>query len=162
MGTYLGECDDDEDARYLKVLVAGVAQGLNVLDTAINYRCQRSERAVGRSIREIIDAGSARRDELVVCTKGGYVPLEGAPPESRDEYEAYLEKEYFSSSIMSRSDLVAGGHCIRPGFLSDQIERSRKNLAVDCNDLFYLQIPEQHLDSIDRKPFIPLMSYAFS
>ena len=162
MGTYLGECDDDEDARYLKVLVAGVAQGLNVLDTAINYRCQRSERAVGRSIREIIDAGSARRDELVVCTKGGYVPLEGAPPESRDEYEAYLEKEYFSSSIMSRSDLVAGGHCIRPGFLSDQIERSRKNLGVDCIDVFYLHNPEQQLDSIDRKAFIALMSDAFS
>lgn len=162
MGTYLGECDDDEDARYLKVLVAGVAQGLNVLDTAINYRCQRSERAVGRSIREIIDAGSARRDELVICTKGGYVPLEGAPPESRDEYEAYLEKEYFSSSIMSRSDLVAGGHCIRPGFLSDQIERSRKNLGVDCIDVFYLHNPEQQLDSIDRKAFIGLMSDAFS
>jgi aryl-alcohol dehydrogenase-like predicted oxidoreductase len=162
MGTYLGECDDDEDARYVKVLTAGVAQGLNVLDTAINYRCQRSERAVGRSLRRIIDSGSAKRDELVVCTKGGYVPLEGAPPESRDEYDAYLEREYFSPSIMSKGDLVAGGHCMRPGFLSDQIKRSRKNLGVDHIDVFYLHNPEQQLDSLDRKAFASLMSDAFT
>src|SRR5215213_5463172 len=48
MGTYLGECDDEEDARYALVMTAGIGRGLNVLDTAINYRCQRSERAVGR------------------------------------------------------------------------------------------------------------------
>ena len=162
MGTYLGECDDAEDARYVKVLVAGAAHGINVLDTAINYRCQRSERAVGRSLRQIMDSGSAGRDELVVCTKGGYVPLEGAPPESRDEYDAYLEKEYFSSSIMSKGDLVAGGHCMRPGFLSDQIARSRQNLGVECIDVFYLHNPEQQLDSIDRKAFMNLMREAFA
>src|SRR5829696_4234570 len=55
MGTYLGECDDQEDNRYVDVLTAGVSNGLNVLDTAINYRCQRSERAVGRALRNILD-----------------------------------------------------------------------------------------------------------
>jgi aryl-alcohol dehydrogenase-like predicted oxidoreductase len=162
MGTYLGECDDEEDARYVRILADGVAQGLNVLDTAINYRCQRSERAVGRSLREIIDSGSAKRDELVVCTKGGYVPLEGAPPDSRDEYDAYLEREYFSASIMAKGDLVAGGHCMRPGFLSDQIARSRKNLGVDRIDVFYLHNPEQQLDSLDRNTFATLMQAAFA
>ena len=83
MGTYLGECDDHEDDRYVKALSAGVTRGLNVLDTAINYRCQRSERAVGQALRRVIDKGLAKRDELVICTKAGYVPLEGAPPESR-------------------------------------------------------------------------------
>ena len=146
----------------MHVLTAGVTLGLNVLDTAINYRCQRSERAVGRSLRKIIDAGSAKRDELVICTKGGYVPLEGAPPESRDEYDAYLDREYFSPSIMSRNDLVAGGHCMRPGFLSDQIERSRKNLGVDRIDVFYLHNPEQQLDSVDRKTFMTRMTDAFT
>src|SRR5215217_88012 len=48
MGTYLGECDDEEDQRYVNVIEDGLSRGLNVVDTAINYRCQRSERAVGR------------------------------------------------------------------------------------------------------------------
>ena len=162
MGTYLGECDDEEDRRYVDVLTAGVSSGLNVLDTAINYRCQRSERAVGRALRKIFDSRIARRDEIVVCTKGGYVPLEGSPPESRSDYEAYLEREYFSSSVMSKSDIVAGGHCVTPRFLSDQVERSRANLGVDHIDVFYLHNPEQQLDSLDRARFTRSLTDAFS
>jgi aryl-alcohol dehydrogenase-like predicted oxidoreductase len=162
MGTYLGECDDDEDQRYVDVLAAGVSSGLNVLDTAINYRCQRSERAVGRALRKILDSGLAKRDELVVCTKGGYVPLEGSPPESRAEYDAYLEREYFSSSVMAKDDIVAGGHCVTPRFLADQIERSRNNLGIERIDVFYLHNPEQQLDSLDRSRFDRGIADAFS
>lgn len=162
MGTYLGDCNDREDDRYVEVLSAGMSKGLNVLDTAINYRCQRSERAVGRALREAIDSGVASRDEIVVCTKGGYVPLDGAPPSTRAEYDAYLEKEFFSTSVVSKSDLVAGGHCVRPRFLADQIERSRKNLGVDTIDVFYLHNPEQQLDGLDHTRFATVMSDAFT
>jgi aryl-alcohol dehydrogenase-like predicted oxidoreductase len=162
MGTYLGECDDQEDERYTSTLAAGIDRGLNLIDTAINYRCQRSERAVGRALKRTIDSGSASRDEIVVCTKAGYVPLESQPPASRDEYSAYLEAEYFSRSIMSRADLVAGGHCLRPRFIADQIERSRANMNVDCIDIFYLHNPEQQLDSLDRSQFGSVMRDAFA
>ena len=80
MGTYLGDCDDAEDARYVTVLSAGLKQGLNLVDTAINYRCQRSERAVGEAIRKAVSGGSVQRDELVIATKGGFIPLEGHRP----------------------------------------------------------------------------------
>ena len=162
IGTYLGECDDDEDRRYTKVVAEGARRGINLIDTAINYRCQRSERAVGRALRTIIDEGIASRDEIVVCTKGGYVPLEGTPPASRTEYDTYLEEHYFSPSIMSRTDVVAGGHCVRPRFLADQIERSRHNLGVDKIDLFYLHNPEQQLDSLDRSRFMATIDDAFA
>jgi aryl-alcohol dehydrogenase-like predicted oxidoreductase len=162
MGTYLGECDDTEDQRYADVLTAGVSSGLNVLDTAINFRCQRSERAVGRAIRKLLADGIADRDELIICTKGGYVPLEGAPPESRSDYDAYLDREYLSSSVMSKDDIVAGGHCVTPRFLADQIERSRQNLGVDRIDVFYLHNPEQQLDSLDRKRFTASITNAFT
>ena len=162
MGTYLGECDDGEDQRYVDVLTAGVSSGLNVLDTAINYRCQRSERAVGRALRKIFDEHIAQRDEIVVCTKGGYVPLEESPPESRSDYDAYLDREYFSASVMSKDDIVAGGHCITPRFLADQIERSRNNLGVESIDVFYLHNPEQQLDSLDRDRFTSSITDAFT
>ena len=162
MGTYLGECDDDEDQRYVDVLTDGVSSGLNVIDTAINYRCQRSERAVGRALQRILDSKVAERDEIVVCTKGGYVPLEGSPPDSRSDYEAYLEREYFASSVMLKSEVVAGGHCVSPRFLSNQIERSRSNLGVDRIDVFYLHNPEQQLDTLDREQFNRSIANAFS
>src|SRR5580765_6556386 len=66
MGTYLGDCTDAEDARYVTVLAAGLERGVNLIDTAINYRCQRSERAAGKAIRRAIDLGLVVRDEVVV------------------------------------------------------------------------------------------------
>ncbi len=162
MGTYLGECDDAEDDRYTQVLGEGIANGLNVLDTAINYRCQRSERAVGAALSNAIATGNAARDEVVVCTKAGYVPLDGAPPASREEYDSYLEKEYFATGVMTRGDVVVGGHCLSPQFLSNQIERSRTNLGVECIDIFYLHNPEQQLDKSDRKRFLEIITAAFA
>lgn len=162
MGTYLGECDNAEDERYVQVLGEGIASGLNLLDTAINYRCQRSERAVGAALNKAVTSGTALREEVVVCTKAGYVPLDGAPPVSRQEYDSYLEKEYFARGVMARGDVVGGGHCLSPRFLSDQIERSRANLGVECIDLFYLHNPEQQLDKIDRKRFLEVVTGAFA
>ena len=49
LGTYLGECDDAEDSRYTATVIAALDRGVNILDTAINYRCQRSERAIGEA-----------------------------------------------------------------------------------------------------------------
>src|SRR6476619_2835765 len=53
-GTYLGECEDAEDARYTATVIAALERGVNILDTAINYRCQRSERAIGEALRTTI------------------------------------------------------------------------------------------------------------
>jgi aryl-alcohol dehydrogenase-like predicted oxidoreductase len=162
MGTYLGDCDDAEDDRYVSLLAEGIRNGLNVLDTAINYRCQRSERAVGRAIKQVIGDGIAARDEIIVCTKGGYIPLDGNPPVSRSEYDAYLDAEYFAPGTMARNDVVAGGHCLRPQFIANQIDRSRNNLGVETIDLFYLHNPEQELDAFDRNRFNSLMRSAFT
>lgn len=161
MGTYLGECDDTEDQRYVDLIGAGISKGLNLIDTAINYRCQRSERAAGRALRKVFESGSASRSEVVVCTKGGYIPLEGQPPESRDKYTAYLTAEYFDRSVMTPADVVVGGHCLAPQFLSNQIDRSRANIGVACIDVYYLHNPEQQLDVLSRSDFLDLMREAF-
>src|SRR5262245_22920799 len=49
IGTYLGNNDDATDARYTQAVLRAVQLGINVIDTAINYRAQRSERAVGKA-----------------------------------------------------------------------------------------------------------------
>src|SRR5688500_12134766 len=146
LGTYLGECDDSEDDRYSAAVIHALGQGINLLDAAINYRCQRSERAVGRALRDAIESGTASREEIVVCTKGGYVPLDGQAPADRSEYDEYLTREYFSRGVMSPTDVVAGGHCLTPDFLANQLARSRENLGVEAVDIYYLHNPEQQLD----------------
>ena len=162
MGTYLGDCTDAEDARYVTVLAAGLERGLNLIDTAINYRCQRSERAAGRAVRRAIELGIATRDEIVVSTKGGYIPLEGEPPASRELYDRYLAAEYFDRGIIGTADVVSGGHSIAPAFLADQIRRSLANLGLESIDVYYLHNPEQQRAALDTARFKEALLGAFT
>jgi len=162
LGTYLGECDDSEDARYTAAISAALEKGVNLLDTAINYRCQRSERAVGTAIREAIAARIIKREEVVVCTKGGYIPLEGFPPTSKDAYREFLDAEYFERGVITPSEVVSGGHCLSPRYLEDQIERSRNNLGLDVIDIYYIHNPEQQLEAISRPDVLTVMRDAFA
>jgi aryl-alcohol dehydrogenase-like predicted oxidoreductase len=161
VGTYLGESDDATDEMYADAVRRALTSGVNTIDTAINYRCQRSERVVGRVLRELIDEGVVRRNEIVLCTKAGYVPLDGAPPATRADYEAYLDREYFAPGILQRSDLVGGGHALTPAFLLDQLRRSLRNLAVDAVDYFYLHNPEQQFASVSQAELRTRLRSAF-
>jgi aryl-alcohol dehydrogenase-like predicted oxidoreductase len=162
IGSYLGECDDAEDRRYCTTVVAALERGVNLIDTAINYRCQRSERAIGEALRVAMERSSLRREEFVVCTKGGYVPLDRTPPATKEGYRGFLQSEYFSRGIMTPDEVVAGGHCLTPRYLADQIDRSRRNLGVAALDLYYLHNPEQQLDVLGRPQFLDVLRAAFA
>jgi aryl-alcohol dehydrogenase-like predicted oxidoreductase len=161
VGTYLGDCTDADDAAYTDAVRVAIAAGVNVIDTAINYRCQRSERAVGRAMRECIANGAAARDEVVLCTKGGYVAFDDTPPASRQAYDAWLERELFATGLVAREELVRGGHCIAPKFLARQLARSRQNLGVEAIDLYYVHNPEEQLLGVDRATFTARLRAAF-
>ena len=160
VGTYLGPCTDAEDARYEAALLAALGSGCNIVDTAINYRCQRSERAVGRALASAIAAGIVQRDEVVVCTKGGFIALDGAPPATREAYDAYLERELFGRGVPRSDDLVRVGHSLSPAFLAHQIARSRENLGIETIDVYYLHEPERQLDTLAPDAFGAVLRHA--
>ncbi len=162
IGSYLGDCTDEEDERYRFSVLKAINSGVNVVDTASNYRCQRSERAVGLAVVEAIAAGDVRRDELVVCSKGGYVALDGQPPESRDAYEQWLHRVLFAPGILAPEDMVRAGHSIAPSFLAHQLAQSRANLGLSTIDVYYLHNPEEQLLTLDRDTFRLKMRAAFA
>lgn len=159
IGTYLGDPDDETDVAYADALRAAFRLGTNVVDTAINYRAQRSERAVGQALAAAIAAGEVARDEIVVCTKGGYLPFDGHYPTdpSRWFYEAYVK-----SGLLAPSDIVAGGHSIAPAWIAHQIDRSRANLGLDTIDVYYLHNPESQLASVPRTEVMTRIGRAFA
>ena len=65
--------------------MAAVLAGANVIDSAINYRFQRSERSVGMAVDELLRRGYSR-EELVICTKGGFLTPDGEMPADASEY----------------------------------------------------------------------------
>src|SRR3954454_5653894 len=80
LGTYLGGMSAEVDAAYEAAVLEAVRGGINFIDTSLNYRNQRSERAIGRAILKLTQPpGKADRDEWMVCTKAGYL-VRGATP----------------------------------------------------------------------------------
>lgn len=158
IGSALGAPSDEEDAAYDGALRRALELGVNHVDSAINYRCQRSERVIGRTLREIGSSGNT----VFVTTKGGYLPLEAPPPATKDEYRGYIQREYLDTGIIQAADLVAGGHCIAPGFLRNQVGRSIANLGVATIDIYYIHNPEQQLDAVSRDEFDNRMHDAFT
>jgi aryl-alcohol dehydrogenase-like predicted oxidoreductase len=110
----------------------------------------------------LIAAGEVRRDELVICTKGGYVALDGTPPASREHYEAWLDETLVAPGIVRRDDLVRAGHSIAPAFLDHQLAQSRANLRLQAIDLYYLHNPEEQLLGVDRATFRARLRAAFT
>ena len=78
IGTYLGGHDDVTDTLYREAVVRAVELGVNVIDSSINYRFQRSERSVGAALKELAHKGIAR-SEIVLATKGGFIPSTALP-----------------------------------------------------------------------------------
>ncbi len=161
MGSYLGDCTDEEDRRYETVARDALESGVNLFDTASNYRCQRSERSLGHAIEEAIAAGVVRRDELVICTKGGYVALDGEAPATREAYAQWLEDELVAPGILPRDAIARGGHSLATSFLAHQLEQSRSNLRVAAIDIYYLHNPEEQLLVVDREEMLTQLRSAF-
>jgi len=127
LGTYLGEPSDAADQAYTAAIEAGLHSGINVLDTAINYRHQRSERNIGTALKRLVEAGELHRDEVLVCTKAGYLSFDGDPPA---DPRGYFHREYVKTGVLNAKDLAGGMHCMSPAYLENQIERSRRNLGL--------------------------------
>jgi aryl-alcohol dehydrogenase-like predicted oxidoreductase len=157
IGTYLGQPDAKTDENYTAALVAAVEGGFNVIDTAINYRFQRSERSIGAALKQLA-AKKITREELILCTKGGYLTPDGSMPADSNEY---FFREYLQPGVFGANDIVAGSHCMTPRFLEDQLGRSLRNLGVDCIDVYYLHNPETQLGEVSRPDFLERVRDAF-
>jgi len=158
IGTYLGEPDEATDLGYRKAVAAAVEGGIHVVDTAINYRFQRSERSIGAALRDLVAKGFTR-DEIVLCTKAGFLTPDGEMP---DDPAAYFASEYIDRGILRPEDVAAGCHSMAPRYLADQLDRSLRNLGVACVDVFYLHNPETQLTEIPQDEFHRRIAEAFA
>ena len=135
MGTYLGAPDDATDVAVESAVAESVRRGVNVLDTAVNYRSQKAERALGRAVSALVEGGEAAREGLFVSTKGGYVTNDGDVP---GDFWEYVREQYVQRGVIGAGDISPGYHCMKISYLEDQLKRSLCNLDMECVDLLYL------------------------
>jgi aryl-alcohol dehydrogenase-like predicted oxidoreductase len=148
LGTYLGAEDARTDAGYEASVRVALGTAINVFDSAINYRGQKSERAIGRALAAAFGDGSAARDEVFVATKGGFLPHDADDPRPP---RRYFQEEF--AALAPAAAIAQGCHCMTPAYLRDQISRSRANLGLETIDLYYLHNPETQLGEVDRAEF---------
>jgi aryl-alcohol dehydrogenase-like predicted oxidoreductase len=67
----------------------------------------------------LISGGMVSRDEILIATKGGFIPYDHVPP--RDEH-AYFEQTFVMPGIITPNDVVADCHCMAPAYLKHQLE----------------------------------------
>ena len=157
IGTYLGNWDTQTDENYTEAITKFVESGGNVIDTAANYRFQRSERSIGAALKGLQEKGFAR-EEIFISTKGGYLPFDNEPPTN---VQKYFEENFVEKGIADFDDLVGGSHCMTPKYLQSQIDQSLENMRIDAVDLFYIHNPESQLQETDRYTFEARLAKAF-
>jgi aryl-alcohol dehydrogenase-like predicted oxidoreductase len=159
IGTYLGEPTPAQDERYQESVCCAIEHGINVIDSAVNYRHQRSERAIGAALRSAVAGGQASRDQLFVCTKGGFLSFDGQEPQ---DPAAYFYEKVIRSGLAREQDVAMGCHVMTPGYLRAQVAASLSNLGLECVDLYYLHNPETQMEAFGAPEFYVRLRKAFA
>ncbi len=161
LGSYLGETDARTDAGYQAAVKRAFELGCNVFDTAANYRMGRSEQNFGDAFAELQAQGKLSRSEIVVTTKGGYLPFENGMPRNQQEFQEYLNTTFVQPGICQLDDFVQGSHCMTPGYLQNQLDHSLRRLQLDCIDVYYLHNPESQFAEVPPAEFYARLAKAF-
>ncbi|MFB6242695.1 MAG: aldo/keto reductase [Halobaculum sp.] len=154
LGTYLGEPTEEDDERYAESVRTALDSGVNLIDTAVNYRAGRSERVVGEVLRE----SDVPRESVVVATKGGFVPFDGSRPEDPGRY---VRETFLDPGLVTAEALAHGSHAITPSFLDALLDRSLDALGLETVDCYYVHNPETQLAVRDREAVYDQLEAAF-
>jgi aryl-alcohol dehydrogenase-like predicted oxidoreductase len=160
IGTYLGEANEKTDILVKNAVKQSVLSGINVIDTAINYRAQKAERSVGKAISELIDEEKISRDQIFISSKNGYVTNDA---DVKQDFWEYVKNEYVQKGVVNEGDITSGYHCMTTAYLDDQLNRSLKNLGLDCIDLMYLHnAVEGQIKDVSKEKFLQNLKDVFA
>ncbi len=159
VGTYLGNPDNDTDVLVKEAIKKSVLHGINVIDTAINYRSQKAERSVGKAVLELIEEGKSKREELFISSKNGYITNDG---DVKEDFWQNIHNTLVRPGIIRSEDISSGYHCMTIPYLENQLKQSLKNLNMDCIDLIYLHnAAEGQLQDITKEEFMKKIGMCF-
>ena len=159
IGTYLGDPDSRTDQLVTNAVMQSILSGVNVVDTAINYRAQKAERSIGKALLELIEEQKISRDQIFLSSKSGYVTNDA---DVNLGFWEYVKEEYSKKGVIKEGDVTSGYHCMTQTYLSDQLDRSLKNLEIECLDLLYLHnAVEGQINDVSKDQFLENLKSVF-
>lgn len=159
LGTFRKEPYREENyvINYKEALKTAIANGINMIDTAINYRYQVSEEEIGETLAELFSEGKVQREGLVIASKAGFLPLEFPFP---DPYQ-WIASEVVDKGLATKEEIVIDQHCMSPAYLRWSVEKSLQNLGIETLDILYLHNPETQLGYVDKQTVYARIKEAF-
>ncbi|AXX93197.1 aldo/keto reductase [Malaciobacter molluscorum LMG 25693] len=160
LGTFNKEPYKEENYvfHYIEGVKEAIRNGINLIDTASNYRYGQSEKEIAIAIKELINDGEISREELIVCSKAGFIQLDYPFP--KNPY-TWIEDNIISKKLATREDIELDQHCMTPAFLEWSCKKSLNNLQLDSIDIYFLHNPEMQLISLGYKKFLKKIEKVF-
>ncbi len=162
MGEMRGEAGEEDSLLYRKAVEFLLKNGVNFIDTALNYRGMKSERDVGIALNSLLnEEKTIDRSEFIVSTKAGLLPGDidaGLPPPK------YREEVLLKEGIIEEKDLHPSGnffHILTPRYYEFAIEKSKKHLGLETIDIYYIHNPECSMDFCGKEKFYRKLFHLF-
>lgn len=160
LGTFNKEPYKEENYvfHYIEGVKQAVRSGINLIDTASNYRYGQSEKEIGEALKELIQNKEVTREELIICSKGGFIQLDYPFPENP---YSWIDENIIQSKLASAEDIEMDQHCMTPDYLEWSCKKSIKNLQVEALDIYFLHNPEMQLLKLGYTKFLKKMESIF-
>lgn len=150
LGTYNLEPYKEENYvfHYIESVKEAIRSGINLIDTASNYRYGMSEKEIGIALKELGD--EVKREELIICSKGGFIQLEYPFP--TNPYE-WIEENIIKKNLAKKEEIELDQHCMSPDFLEWSCKKSLENIGIQSFDIYYLHNPEIQFLRLGERAF---------
>lgn len=159
LGTYVKEPYKEENYlfSYKDAVKKAVQSGVNVIDTAINYRYQQSEKEIGEALKELFSEGVSR-ESLFISSKGGFIPLDFPFP--KNPYH-WIRDNIIKKGLAKEEEIILDQHCFSPKYIEYSCHQSLENLGIETLDLYFLHNPEMQLGYITYTELLDRLEAAF-
>ncbi len=152
IGTFNKEPYKEENYlfHYIEGIKQAVRSGINLIDTASNYRYGESEKEIGIALQELFASDEITRENIIVCSKGGFIQL--SYPFPKNPYE-WINENIINANLALAEDIELDQHCMTPDFLEYSCKKSLENLQLSCLDIYFLHNPEMQLTRLGKEAF---------
>lgn len=159
LGTFNKEPYKEENYvfHYIEAVKEAIHSGINLIDTASNYRYGASEKEIGEALKELGDA--VKREELIICSKGGFIQLDYPFPSNP---YSWIKENVIEAGLAQESEIELDQHCMAPDYLEWSCKRSLENIGIESFDIYYLHNPEMQILSLGEKAFYKQIEKVFA
>ncbi|WP_375725123.1 aldo/keto reductase [Arcobacter sp. KX21116] len=160
LGTFNKEPYKEENYvfHYIEGVKEAVKNGINLIDSASNYRYGQSEKEIGIALKELFEEKIVKREELIICSKGGFIQLEYPFP--KNPY-TWIEDNIIKTKLATKEDIELDQHCLSADFIEWSCKKSLENMGIDKFDIYYLHNPEIQIQKNGYKKFLKKVESIF-